>query len=211
MGILYKVLLFAESGDHYLEPTCRTLRAFIELARGNLVSAAEGSERALARAQRTKDPQLLAPVLALRASVLFAQKRQQEAWSLAQAVLVLGAIPIVTLLELFPASTPIEFAWLIRNLKRQTELLAALESAPPTPWVEGARAIANGELLEALEIVTQLKLPLVEAYTRLQTALALGESGSHTKASELVAPALEFFRSVDATRLLAQAEKLVAA
>jgi AAA ATPase domain len=210
LDILERLISEVDSGaDHYLEPRYRELRAWIELARGDVVGAGEGSEKALARARQTKDPQLLAPALVLRATVLLAHRGPEEARGLAAEVLALGGVPVVTLLNLFPAVTPIELAWLLRDLKRQQELRDALESAPSIPWVVGARAIANGEPLEALEIVAGLELPAVESYTRLRTAEAFAHAGDRKEARKVVEPALDFFRSVAATRWLEQAEGLL--
>jgi class 3 adenylate cyclase/DNA-binding SARP family transcriptional activator len=207
--ILERLVDEAESGaDHYLEPTYRVLRASIEFARGDVVGAAEGSEKALARARRTKDPQLLAPALALRSMVLLAEGRREEAYSLAAEVLALDR-PVVTFLELFPAVTPIEFAWLLRDMGCQQELRAVLQSAPSIPWIEAARAIANGELLEVLEIVNKLELPVVESYTRLRAAEVFAQAGERGKASKVVGPAIDFFRGVGATRYVARAEALL--
>jgi hypothetical protein len=139
-----------------------------------------------------------------------AQERREEASSLAEEVLALGGVPVVTLLETFTAATPIEFAWLHRDLARQQELLTVLDSAPSMPWMEGARAIANGELLEALEIVARLELPVVESYTRLRTAEAFAQARDREEASKVVESALGFFRGAGATRWLRQAEALLA-
>jgi tetratricopeptide (TPR) repeat protein len=95
IDILERLIDEAEWGaDHYCEPTYRGLRASIELARGNLVGAAEDTMKALARARRTKDPQLLAPALAIRATVLLAQQKREEASRLAEEVLALGGAPV---------------------------------------------------------------------------------------------------------------------
>jgi len=49
-----------------------------------------------------------------------------------------------------------------------------------------------------------------EAYARLRAAEALLAEGRHAEADEQLAHALEFFRSVRATRYLAHGERLLA-
>jgi tetratricopeptide (TPR) repeat protein len=206
-GILDQLIAEAEAGRaHYLDPACRALRASIAFAQGNLDGGATGSEKALVRARSTKDPQLLAPVLALRSIVLLALGRREEASILASDAL---ALPLSALLEVIPAATPIEFSWLLRDLGRQAELLPALESAPSTLWFQGARAIAEGDFNLGVERVASLGAPSVEAYTRLRAAEELARSGDDAEASEVLAPALDFFRSVGAKRYLEQAEALL--
>jgi DNA-binding SARP family transcriptional activator len=210
MGILDH--LIPERGKaHYLDPACRALRATIQLARGDLDGAARGSERALEGALRTKDPQLHAPALAIRAIVLRAHGRWQEASRLAGKMLAPGSAPLSALMELvFAGATPIEFSWLLRDLGREAELLAALESAPSTPWFQAARAIAAGESTHAVELVARMGAPSVEAYTRLRSAEQLARAGAREQAHEYLEPALAFFRQVGATLYVAQAEQLLA-
>jgi tetratricopeptide (TPR) repeat protein len=206
---LDELLAKTEAGvAHYTDPACLALRAVIALARGELVAASADSKTALARAQRTKDPQLLAPALALGAIVLLAQDRQEDASDLATEVLALGSI--TALLEWRPAATPIEFAWLLRDLGRHAELLPALAAAPPTPWFEAARAIARGDFSHGVEVVARIGAPAVEAYTRLRTAEQLAGEGHHAEARDCLAPALAFFKKAGATRYRAQAEQVLA-
>jgi tetratricopeptide (TPR) repeat protein len=197
-------------GPHYLEPSWRALRASIAFARGDFEGASTGSEEALARARTTKDPQLLAPALACRGMVLLAQGRREQASRLASEALALGSVPLGALLEVIPVATPIEFAWLLRDLGRETELLFALESAPSTPWLDAARAIAHGEFAHCVELVARIGAPSVEAYARLRTAEELAGGGRHASARDCLAPALAFFTRVGATRYLRQADGLLA-
>jgi DNA-binding SARP family transcriptional activator/class 3 adenylate cyclase len=194
----------------YRQPACRALRASIELGRGDLAGASAESEKALDRARKAKDPQILAPALALRGIVQLAVGLREEASRLASEVLALGPSLIDGLLTETPAATPVEFTWLIRDLGREAELLPALESGPSTPWVEAARAIARGDLPRGVELVAQIGAPSVEAYTRLRAAEELARIGSPQQAHDHLGPALDFFRKVGATRYLAQAEQLFA-
>jgi DNA-binding SARP family transcriptional activator len=202
----------AESGiTHYSDPACYALRASIALARGDLQAASDDSERALERARRTKDPQLLAPTLAVRAIVELAQGQWEQASSLASEVLQHGAVLIPALLELHPTVTPIELVWLIRDLGREAEFLSVLELAPSTPWHEAARAIADGDFTHSVELVARIGAPSVDAYARLRAAQELTRVGRVSGAHDHLEPALDFFRKVGAARYLALAEALLAA
>jgi predicted ATPase/class 3 adenylate cyclase len=206
--VIDQLIAEAEAGTaDYLDPTSRTLRASLELARGELEAAAAGSEKALERARWTKDPQILAPALALRGIVLLAQGRREEASRLASEVIALGSVLVNEVAELHPTVTPIEFAWLCRDLGREAELVLALESAPSTPWMEAARAIARGDFAHSVELVARIEAPSAEAYARLRAAEELARAGRHVAASNLLGPALAFFRKVGATRYLAEADE----
>jgi class 3 adenylate cyclase/tetratricopeptide (TPR) repeat protein len=193
---------------HYLEATCRALRASIELARGDLEGAAVDSEAAVDRARRAKDPQILTPALVLRGIVLVAQGRHEQASELASEVLALGSRLVAGLLQENPAATPIEFAWLLRDLGREAEFFSAVESAPSTPWIEAAKAIAGGDFHEAVELVPRIGAPVVEAYTRLRAAEELARSGQRDAAREQSAQALSFFRKAGATHYIGRADLL---
>jgi DNA-binding SARP family transcriptional activator len=209
--ILDQRIAEAEAGlIHYLDPACRALLASLALARGDLEAASTFSVNALDRARATKDPQILAPALALQATVLLAQGRPTHASRFASEMLAREYVLVTALLELQPAVTPIEFAWLIRDLGRDAELLTALKSAPPTPWVDAARAVARGDLEHSVELAVRIGAPSVEAYARLRAAEELARLGRHTDAARQLAPAVIFFRKAGATRYTAQAEETLA-
>jgi tetratricopeptide (TPR) repeat protein len=210
--ILDELIAEAEArATYFFEPAWRALRATIELARGDLEAASSGSEQALERARKTKDPQILAPALTLRGIVLVAQGLRREASGVASEVLALGASLVGGFQAEMPAPTLIDFAWLLRDLGREAELLSALDSAPGTPWVEAAKAIAHECFPRAVEQVARIGAPSVEAYTRLRAAEELAHAGRHAEAEEQLGRAPVFFRKVGATRYIAQAEELLAA
>ncbi len=210
--ILDERLAEAESGKtHYSDPACHALRASIAVARGDLGAATIDSERALEGARRIKDPQLLAPALTVRAIVHLAADRPKAASRDASEVLAQGSVLIPALLELHPTVTPVELAWLTRDLGREAELVSAIESAPSTPWHEAARAIAGGDFAHSIELVARIDAPSVEAYARLRAAEELTRVGRLAGLDDLLEPALVFFREAGATRYLAQANQLPAA
>jgi DNA-binding SARP family transcriptional activator len=194
---------------HYSDPAARALRASIALARGDLEAAAADSAKALARARETQDPQILASALAVQATVLLAQGRRGEASSLASELLANGSVLVPALTELHAPVTQVEFAWLLRDLGQEAELLTVLESAPFTPWLEAASAIARGEFLRSIELVARIGAPSVETYARLRTAQELARHGRHAEANEQLAHAVAFFKKTGATRHIAQAQELL--
>ena len=208
--ILGAVLAEADAGSaYYADPSCRALRAMIAFARGDRESAAANSHRSLDRARRTKDPQILAPALVVRAIVLLDEGRRKEASELATEVLARGSFLVLALLEFLPAASPIEFAWLLRDLGREGDLLRALASAPVTPWVGAARAIAASDFAQGVELAAQMGAPTVEAYARLRAGEAMLAAGERAGALAELEKAVEFYRSVAASRYVHQAEALM--
>ncbi len=53
---------------------------------------------------------------------------------------------------------------------REAGLRSALESAPAIPWFQAATAIAQGEYVDAVDVVTRIGAASVEAYSRLRAA-----------------------------------------
>lgn len=139
--------------------------------------------------------------------MLLAQGRREVASSLASEVLARGSVLVPALLELHAPVTPIELAWLLRDLGQEAELLHALESAPSTPWLKAASAIARGDFLHGTELASRIGALSVAAYARLRTAQELARLRRHAEANEQLAPALVFFSKVGATRYIAQAEE----
>jgi class 3 adenylate cyclase len=195
---------------YYEDPMWRVLRASIALARGDLEGASAGSDKALNRARKMKDAQVLAPALAFRGIVLLEEGRPEEASKLASELLGRGSVLVPALTTVHPPVTLIEFAWLLRDLGRDAELLSVLASAPSTPWCHAARAIARGDMADGVELSARIGAPSVEAYTRLRAAQELARAGHRAEARDCLAPALAFFGKVGATRYLAQAEQVLA-
>jgi tetratricopeptide (TPR) repeat protein len=209
--ILDQVLAEADAeGPHYADPSCGALRAMIDLARGDREGASANSDRSVDRARRTKDPQILAPALVVRGMVLLAEGRREEASKLASDVLAKGAPLVLALLEFLPAATPIEFAWLLRDLGREGDLSRALKSAPMTPWVDAARAITASDFAESVKLAARMAAPAVEAYARLRAGEAMLAADGRTEALAELEKAVEFYRSVGATHYVRQAEALLA-
>jgi tetratricopeptide (TPR) repeat protein len=197
-----------EGASHYLEAACRGHLAAIRLARGDIVEASAQSEQALELARQAKDAQTLAPVLAQRTGVILAEGRRAEAEALAAELLAFGPALVAPLVM---SGVLIDFAWLVRELAREDELLVVLETAPQVPWVGAAQAILSGQPLRAASLLDEIAFRPGAAYARLRAAESLAREGASAAAEAELERALAFYRSVGATRYIEQGEQAMAA
>lgn len=180
-----------ESGSpHYMESGCRLVRASIRLARGDEPGADEDSARGLDLGREQKDLQAFAPMLALRARILLVLGATVEAAGLVDEVL---AQPL-------HYASVVDLAWALTDLQRTDELLSRADEPGPTRWLDAALAIAGGRIESAADILAEMGNVADEAYARLR-------SGRDHE----VRRALEFYRSVGATRFIEQGESMLAA
>jgi class 3 adenylate cyclase/tetratricopeptide (TPR) repeat protein len=191
----------------YLEPDARGVRALVRAARGDVAGAAEDAQRGLEQARETKDPQSLYPSIARGGWAFAAAGRDAEANALADELLELlssGATGMLSIPEL---------AWLLVGYGRGAELLAVLDrrNDRPTPWLEGGRAAAGGDFVQAAGIFGAIGARPHEGLARLHAARAFREAGRGAEAEAQLLGALAFYRSVGAARLVREAESLLAA
>jgi tetratricopeptide (TPR) repeat protein len=179
---------------HYLEPTARLVRALISLARDDRETASRETLHAERISRESNDPQMVTPSLAVRL------RMELEAGSLDQA----GAIAAELLdqprrVEWMPPGT--ELAWAapslgIEDAARQWIKTTATESK----WNDAALLILDGEFGRAADVFAEIgSLP--------DAARALLGAGD----PESIGKALDFFRSVGATRYVREAESLLTA
>jgi tetratricopeptide (TPR) repeat protein len=188
--------MLPKGGMHYLEPDILTVRALIQLARDRVVGAHTDVERSIVVSRRAGDPQTIAPSLCTRAGLLVAQGRATEAIADFEELTAIGE-RLVT--GLGTTGQVPAFAWLAFDLGRIADAEAALERSPSTPWKDAARAILGGDAAEAADLLAEIGHRPAEAYARLR---ARGRD---------VQRALDFYRSVGATRYIREAEALLAA
>ena len=100
----------------------------------------------------------------------------------------------------------------MKALGRASELRTFLEDFPrPTRWHGAALAILDGDYARAADLLDELGIVSLSAEARLNAATAFAASGRQAEADAQLRPALEFFRSVGATRYVREAEALLAA
>lgn len=192
----------------YMEPVARCVRASIRLARGDLAGAEGDSECGVIAARTgSKDVQMMGPALAARGRVAFAAGRQGEARALADEVARFDpAAALLTEAWSFP-----EYVALLHDLGMGEELARVLDALPDSwPWTHAGRAVAEGDLVSAADILGSIAEPLAEATFRLKAGEALMRTGRNVEADEQLAQALAFFRSVGATVYISAAEALAA-
>ena len=69
----------------------------------------------------------------------------------------------------------------------------------------------SGDLVGAADVLGEIGARPEEAFTRLRAAEALDEAGKRAEADAQMQNALAFYRSVDATAYIEEAEQLFAA
>jgi tetratricopeptide (TPR) repeat protein len=199
----------AEGGlPHHREVDARLTRARIRLARGDSAGATGDSARALAFAQRVRDPQTLFPALAFHARVLLVANDPEGAGENATTLLDAWADAGVT----FAAFWLADLAVVLADLNRASDLERACAAYVriPTRWLDAALAVVHGRDLEAAGTYAVIGSLPDEAEARLRAAEALTHATRQEEAEAELGRALDFYSSVQATAWLRKAETLVA-
>jgi class 3 adenylate cyclase/tetratricopeptide (TPR) repeat protein len=199
----------AEVGDsHYNAGGMLNIRAFVRLARGDVDGAIDDAENAVELVRPAKDPQTVYGTLAQSSFVLVATGRRAPGAALAEEFV--EGLKAGVRLGVSLASLPY-LAWAMCLLGRGDELLAALEVAPLSRWIDLARAFASGDLRRAADLSAEMEMNPDEAYARLRAAESYAAQGRRAEADEQLHAALAFYRSVGATRFIREGEALLAA
>ena len=90
-------------------------------------------------------------------------------------------------------------------------LFDALGTHPETRWSEATRAYVAGDFVAAAEILGRIGARPDEAEARFRAGEQLAAEGRMAEAHEQLRQALEFYRSVGATRYVRAGEALLAA
>jgi class 3 adenylate cyclase/tetratricopeptide (TPR) repeat protein len=183
-------------------------RGRIRISRGDVRGALVDAERSLERGRLGKDPQTLFPALAFAAFAHHCAGASGAAEALADELMALDPfdhhVP-------HPISPAFDLAWVLLALGRASDLGNALASAAkPTLWLEAAGAIVAGDLVGAAERYVRIGSVANEAFTRLRAAEQLLAEGRRAEADVELQKALEFYRSVRATRYIREGEALLA-
>jgi hypothetical protein len=192
---------------NYLASSCYVTRAQIRLGRDDLAGADADARQALDLARVAKDPSILYGTAAACALVFRDTGRPGLATALANEFLDWlyggGRLESVAIaLHLL--------AWTLVPLGRGTAFLQGIPDAD-SPWVQAARAFAEGDLRRAADICAAIGAATEEARDRLWLAEWLIEQNRRTEADAELQRALAFYRLVGATRYIREAERLLAA
>ena len=204
------MLAKSEAGSpSYMDVQARQVRARIALARGAPTAAAEAAE-SLKLARDVKDPQVLYPALAFAARAAAFTGHLEEAVALADELLSAWRQRPKTVLQSHLQSFS-DAAEALSVLGRGEELAEIGATARmQTRWIEAATAFVGRDFQHAAEIYAECGSLPDEAYARLRAAEALIGEGRRAEGDQELERALAFYRSVDATAYLREAEALLA-
>ena len=195
---------------HFTDAIILSLRGSIRLARGDPAGADNDTKRA-AELARASDLQAQAAAYPIRAAVALELGDREEAEELASALAAIGPPIVAALCAAFP-SLP-DVAWVFRDLGRERELCETVLDPDPikSPWNDASRAVADGDVVRAADIIEGIGHTAAAAYARLRAAMALAAAGKDVPAADQRAKAETFYRRVGAKRFLRDCERLAAA
>jgi len=203
-----ELISLSESGDRaYSDAQVLSLRGWIRFARGDVAGADHDSEAAVTLA-RDSDVQAQAAAYCIRAGLANEAGRVEEANELVSQLAAIGVRMVGALNTPFP--TLVGVAWVFRDLGREHEFAEAVLDADPirSPWNDAARAICDGELTRAADIIDEIGHTAGAAYARLRAAEALAAADQEAAAAAQRAQAEAFYRTVEATHFVGNGDAL---
>jgi class 3 adenylate cyclase/tetratricopeptide (TPR) repeat protein len=187
------------AGGHAQEPICRVFRGRIRLARDDIAGALHDAERGLAAARRIGDPQSMVPALAFLTCLLVELGRTGEATDALDEMLEYPDLGGNFGPDLVVAAV---------ELRRDVDRLIA--ATPAGKWRDLFSLVAASRLADAAAVADEMALRPAAALLRLRAVEPLMAEGRIDEARTQLTKALEFWRSVKATRFIHEAEGLAA-
>ncbi len=185
-------------GGHYLEAQWLWARSLVRRPRGDLDAAVADANALLESARAAADPQMLVPALAYHARLLSDLGRDGAADHAIELAEICRTARMNVANDAFP-----EVAVVCWRHGLASELAAVADSLPtPTPWRDAGLALGAGDPLAAAAIFRRIGARAKEADALLLAA----KEGFDAD----LAPAITFFREVEATAYLDEAEALAA-
>jgi hypothetical protein len=179
------------------------------LARGDLSAASEDADKQLEFARMATDPQLVNSAIAFGARVALVTGDRDQAGAYASELLAM----LVEQAELHGvAEWSADLAAVLVALGRGNELRElATKRAVSTPWLEAAAAFAGSDFEQAADRYAEIGSLPDEAFARLRAAERLLVTGRRAKGNTQLQRAVAFYRKVQASAHLREAEALLAA
>jgi hypothetical protein len=191
---------------HVLAGNGYVVRSYVRQARAE-PGALEDGERAVELARRVGDAQVVMPALSYHARALAIEGDRTAARRLLQEV-----IDLCAKLPTMPEAWAAPVVWAFAEVGEPGEYLALLERVDRAgPWLDAARAAGEGGFARAAEIYAGMGALTAEAEARVHAAAGLVELGDRAGSEAQLAQATAFYRSVGASRLIRDAEALLAA
>jgi predicted ATPase len=186
---------------HYLAGSWHLMRGRVQHGFGNESGAIESARVGLELAREAGDPQMIGPLLAWNTRLGTEDLFDELLDLFREAGTVLGPPTVV------PDAAVAAVA-----LGREAELAEVLNArSGGARWHEAALATIAGDDGKAAEVYAAIEALPPEADARMRFARALADDGKPLEAEAELQRALAFWRSVDATAYVAEAEELQAA
>ncbi len=202
-------LLAVDQGSpHYLTWQVSAIRAEIRFAHDDPAGAISDTETALAAGRSTAQPDVLCFILSACAHIYSLASEHDRASSLAREFLQAVSRGVEMGFAVINLPT---FASSARLLDLTNELIDALADHPETPWTAAVRAYAHSDFVAAAQILHQTGSKPEEAEARFRAAEQLMSLGGRADADAQLQAALDFYRSVGATRYIRDCEALLTA
>jgi tetratricopeptide (TPR) repeat protein len=188
------------AGGHAQEPVCRIYRGRIRFARDDIAGALEDAERGLAAARRIGDPQSMVPALGFLTWLLVELGRTREATDALDEMLESP--------ELGGNCGPDVVVAMVELGRHDVDRVVA--ATPAGKWRDLFSLIAASKPADAAAVADEIGVRPAAALLRLHAARRLIAEGQVDEARGLLAESLAFWRSVQATRFIREAEELLA-
>ncbi len=193
----------APDAAHYMDHVVASVLAEIEVARTGTLRGEE-LRGMLDAVRRIRDPQALLPVLGATA-----RNGRLLGWSATEVESLVDEFLEVmrsnqTLIGFDPYACVVG-----AEGYRSDEIVAELAARPTTGWTPAIAAEAAGDPAAAADALAAIGDRSDEAGARLRAATLLAAAGRTSEAAQQAALAIEFYRSVEATARVVDAERLL--
>ena len=203
--VLRRADAFLAQGPHYLDHNILTYKAIVLAARGERDEALALRDRALEKSARTQEHQVVIPNLLFSAGIsLLADDPERAHELVAEAERHAG-----TLAYRAPGIGGFITSTIARTGKSES-WLAIHARAVPTRRIVAMRLLLSGDVVNGADAWARVS-PHCEAFARLYAARVLLANDRRGEADVQLQRGLAFFRAVGATKVVRDAEPLLAA